>query len=90
MARKMTFADWLDTPPHTQVRALRRIEDCPASRQDDSVPRGTIGDIADFDSCGVASDGSQGVLIVDFEGGRVLIVNPDEVEPVPARRYRSA
>lgn len=73
-----------------QVRALRRIYDCPASRQDDSVTRGTIGEIADFDTCGMAGDGSQGVLIIEFEGERVLVVDPDEVEPVAARRYRSA
>jgi hypothetical protein len=86
----MTFDDWLNVPPHTQVRALRRIDDCPASRQDDGVTSGAIGEIADFDTCGIAGDGSQGVLIVEFEGDRVLIVDPDEVEPVAAHRRRSA
>ena len=64
-------------PQHTVVRAKARIQDCPSSRQDDSVPRGTVGSIEDYDS-------SAGLLVVNFEGDRCLLVDPSEIEPMPS------
>lgn len=58
-----------------KVRAKRRIHDCPASRVDDSVERGTIGLVQDE----LEADG---LLVVEFDGDRVLLVSPDDIEQV--------
>lgn len=73
MARKMTMDDWLNAPPHTVVRAKRFIHDSPLADTDDSVPKGTLGCIEDY----LTSDG---LLVVNFEGDRILLVAPDEIE----------
>jgi len=78
----LSFGEWFAMPPHTTVRAKARIHDCPASREDDSVPRGTHGSIEDYDS-------SAGLLVVTFDGERTLLVAPDEIEPVSGQaRHR--
>ena len=64
-------------PQHTVVRAKTRIPDCPSSREDDSVPRGTVGSIEDYDS-------SAELLVVNFGGDRCLLVEPSEIEPMPS------
>lgn len=65
--------DWLSAPHSTRVRAKRRIHDNPLSRQDDGVPRGAIGVIEDCDQLAR-------MFVVEFDGGRVLLVAPEEVE----------
>jgi len=72
-----TFAEWLDMPQHTAVRAKARIHDCPSSRDDDGVPRGTLGSIEDYDT-------SAEMLVVSFEGDRCLLVDPSEIDPMPS------
>ena len=55
-----------------RVRAKHRIYDSLTSRADDTVERGTIGFVQD--------ELADGFLVVEFEGGRVLIVSYDEVQ----------
>jgi len=73
---RLNFGEWLDMPQHTPVRAKVRIHDCPASREDDGVSRGTVGSIEDYDS-------SAELLVVNFEGDRCLLVGASEIEPLP-------
>lgn len=57
-----------------RVRALRRIEDCPAARRPAPVKRNTVGSIEDVDVCSE-------LLVVDFGRGAILCA-PEEVGPV--------
>lgn len=53
---------WLNV---RRVRAVRRIEDCPAARHPASVRRGQVGTLEDIDFCA-------DLLVVDFGEGAIL------------------
>jgi hypothetical protein len=71
-------ADRLVKRPHkwprlmNRVCAKHRIYDCPSSRFDDTVERGTIGFVQDE----IEADG---LLVVEFDGERILLISVDEV-----------
>lgn len=56
------------------VTARRAIADCPAAREDDSVPARAVGYVQDVDTCAEPP-----VLFVEFEGRAAIACSPEEL-----------